>query len=93
MALTAQQQNFMSRLQQMAQETRTLRNQIKEEIALYNAKGFGVDITDAELENIPSFEHLTQSDLWNCITALQGVIDALGDEVSGQLVNLIKMIG
>lgn len=93
MALTQQQSNFISRIQQLAAETLEIRHQMQEEIALYNAEGFGADITDVELAAIPAFAHLTQSKMWNCITAFETSLTALGDDVSGQAVNLIKMKG
>lgn len=93
MALTTQESNFISRLQSLSAEILDVRHRIQEEVALYNAEGFGVAITDADLQEVTAFQHITQSKMWNTITALTAVTTALGDDVSGQAVNLIKMKG
>ena len=93
MALTQQESNFVSRLQQLAEETLALRHKIQEEIALYNAEGFGTAITDPDLQEVSAFKHLTQTKLVATVTALSAVITALGDDSSGQSVNLIKIKG
>ena len=93
MALTNQESNFISRITTIAAQTLELREQMKEEIALYNAEGFGESISDADLQSVAAFQHLTQSKMWNVITAFNAVLTALGDDVSGQAVNLIKMKG
>lgn len=93
MALTAQESNFITRLQALSTEVLDIRHRIEEEYALYNAEGFGVAITDADLQEVAAFQHITQSKMWNTITALTAVTTALGDDVSGQAVNLIKMKG
>lgn len=93
MALSNQESNFISRMQQLAEETLDLRHRIQEEYALYNAEGFGESITDVDLQEVSAFKHITQSKMWNAITALTTVTTALGDDVSGQAVNLIKLKG
>lgn len=93
MPLTTQESNFISRLQALSLEVLDIRHRIQQEYALYNAEGFGVAITDADLQEVDAFKHLTQSKMWNTITALNAVTTALGDDVSGQAVNLIKMKG
>ena len=93
MALTQQESNFISRLQQLAEETLALRHKIQEEIALYNAEVFGTTITDSDLQEVPSFKHITQAEMVNTITALSAIITALGDDSSGQAINLIKLKG
>lgn len=95
MALTTQQANWLSRQQEEAQRLLDMRDRLERDIAMYNAEGFGADITDADIvasaEIYPALAHLTQSDMWNVVTAFTAVLDALGDDVSGQAVNLIKM--
>lgn len=95
MALTNQESNFVSRLEQIATEILDMRDRVRREMALYNAAGFGTSITDEDLttpvDGVAPFPHLTQSKMWNCITAFDAFIDALGDDVSGQAVNLINM--
>ncbi len=93
MALTAQESNFIGRLQQKAAALLDLRDDLQREIALYNAEGFGESITDADLQTVGDYGHLTQSKMWNCVTAFDAVLDALGDDVSGQAINLVKMRG
>jgi hypothetical protein len=91
--LTDQQQRFMTRMRELAVQQLDLLDQIDREVALYNAEGFGAAITDVALAATDGFEHYTQSDLWNVVTAFDAVQDALGDNVSGQQVNLIKFRG
>ena len=93
MALTQQESNFVSRLQQLAEETLALRHKIQEEIALYNAEAFGTTITDPDLQEVAAFKHITQAEMVSTITALSAIITALGDDTSGQAINLIKLKG
>lgn len=93
MAFTAQESNFMSRIQAKAEQLLDLRDELQREIALYEAEDFGGSITDADLAGITAFAHLTQSKLWNCVGAFNAVLTALGDDETGQAVNLIKMRG
>jgi hypothetical protein len=93
MALTAQEQNFVSRLQMEAMQLLDTRDRLRREVALYNAEGFGAAITDEELAALQALAHLTQAEVQNCLTAFSTVVAALGDDVSGQAVNLIRMRG
>lgn len=93
MALTAQESNFISRIQAKAEQILDLRDDLEREIALYNAMGFGSSITDQELSEIQGFAHITQSNMWNCITAFESVLTALGDDMTGQAISLIKLRG
>lgn len=91
--LTQQEMNFVSRQVERAQRLLDLRDDFKRDVALYNALGFGETITDAKLvgtliNGVPVFAYLTQSSIWNVVTAQTA---ALGDDVGGQAVNLIKM--
>ncbi len=93
MSLTAQESNFIGRLQQKAAALLDLRDDLQREIALYNAEGFGQSITDADLQTVGDYGHITQAKMLGCITAFSDVLTALGDDVSGQAVNLVKMRG
>jgi hypothetical protein len=93
MALTPQEQNFVSRLQIEAMQLLETRDRLRLEVALYNAEGFGAAITDESLAALPALAHLTQVEVQNCLTAFGAVLTALGDDVSGQAVNLIRMRG
>jgi len=93
MALTAQESNFIGRLQQKAAALLDLRDDLQREIALYNAEGFGDSITDADLQTVGDYEHITQAKMLNCVTAVNVVLLSMGDDVSGQAVNLVKMRG
>lgn len=93
MALTAQESNFITRLQTLSDDTLDLRHRMQEEIARYNGNEFGTSITDADLQEKTDFQHLTQAKMQSAITALNVVLTALGDDVSGQAINLIKMQG
>ena len=93
MSLTQQESNFVSRIQQLADKALTLRHEIQEEIALYNAEAFGTTITDSDLQEVSAFKHITQAEMVNTITALSAIITSLGDDSSGQAINLIKLKG
>jgi hypothetical protein len=91
MALEQQAVNWVGRLIDRSQRILDLRDEMKREVALYNTQGFGASLTDQELAAVESLAGYTQSDIWNAVTAHQEMLDALGDDVSGQAVNLIKM--
>jgi len=96
MALTTQESNFVSRIQSKAEILLDLRDDLQREVALYNAEGFGASITTEDLtaavgDRPAPFSNLTAGKIADCITAFSGVLTALGNDASGQSVNLIKM--
>ena len=93
MSLTAQESNFIGRLQQKAAALLDLRDDLQREIALYNAEGFGQSITDVDLQMVGDYGHITQAKMLGCVTAINVVLLSMGDDVSGQAVNLVKMRG
>lgn len=92
-ALTNQEQRFITRAREDAMTLLNMRDELTRLVALYNAKGFGASILDADFAETPNFDQYTQSDVWNVVTAFNSVLDALGDNVSGEAVNLIKFQG
>lgn len=93
MALTAQQQNFLSDLTTLSADTIELLHRISELKARYFLNGMNTSLQDADLLALPTFAHLTAAKVTNAITAITTVETALGDTVSGQQINLIKMEG
>lgn len=87
--LSAQEQNFVSQTIALANELYALRNRIKTHLALFNQKSYLVKLEDSLLGTY--FNDLTNEELINGVTALQIATDALGDDISGQTVNLIKL--
>lgn len=93
MALTQQEQNFVSRVQQIADTLLEAQHEVQRLIAEWNQNDFFNQITDEDLGEIASFTHLTASELSNAVTAISAFNTALGDYSSGQAVNLIKLRG
>lgn len=89
--MDSQQENFVVRLINNSQKMLDLRDEMQRDIALYNGLDFGSVLTDGALAAVERLAYLQQSDIWNAITAQSAVLTALGDDVSGQAVNLIKM--
>lgn len=85
-----QDQNFVRELMDIAESVLGDRTVIENLYARWNLNGHSA-ITTEQLGGIPEFAHLSQSDLANCVTALNTILTALGDNVSGQATNLIKM--
>lgn len=91
--MTDQEQNFVSRQMDLAADLIGILNRIKLAQAEWNNNDFFNQITDQDLASISGFAHLTAAKLSNSITAITAVETALGDDVTGQLVNLIKLRG
>ena len=93
MGLSAQQQNFLSELQQDAESVLAQRNTLREIIARWNLNDFSSIFATGDIKESPTFAHLDKEKVSNAITAFQQVLDALGDDVSGQATNLLKLKG
>lgn len=92
MALTVQQQNFASDLMTLAASERAVQLQAKDIVARYNNNGFST-IATVDLAAYAPTAHLTQLKVQNCVGAINAIATALGDDVTGQAVNLIEMKG
>lgn len=93
MAFTTQEKNFISRQQQLAAEVLALAHRIEDEVLLYTSKDFGGAITNEDLAGVDSFAHITQSDMWNCVNALQAIVDGLNANDQAHAKSLNKMKG
>lgn len=91
--LTPQQQNFLSELLQTAEAELALRNKKRELIARWNLNEFAVIFKSDAIKSNQTFEHLDIDKVVSGITAFEAVLAALGDDVSGQATNLIKLRG
>lgn len=91
MALTAQQQNLISEIQAWADTELAQLDKAQQIVARWNLNDTFNQIDDAEVTEI--FAHLDKGKVTEAINAIGAVITALGDYVSGQAVNLIKMKG
>lgn len=90
-ALTAQQQNLISELETWADAELQQRSKAENIAARWNLNDVFNQIDDAGVEAV--FPHLTKSKISNGINAVNAVVSALGDDVSGQAVNLIELKG
>jgi hypothetical protein len=90
-ALSSQTANFISELTQLAEELLDKQRQIDILISRWNQNDVFNRIEDADIAAV--FPHLTRAEVANAVTAITGVTTALGDLISGQAVNLVKMKG
>lgn len=93
MALSVQNQNFISECMQNVSLALGLRDTLIDMVARWNLNDISNELTDGDIEVIAKFSHLKKNDVISCITAFQAILTALGDNSSGQSVNLIKMKG
>lgn len=93
MAMTAQLQNIVSEIMDMSEEALDLQNREQLLRARWDQNDAFNLLTDQDLADIPTFAHLTKSEVANAMGALDDISTALGDYVSGEAVNLVKMKG
>lgn len=91
--LPAQQQNFISELMAWADDQLRVRVKGRELVARWNLNGTLGKLSNEQLQAISAFEHLDVEKVTNAVSALQAVNEALGDDVSGQATNLLKLKG
>ena len=93
MALSNQFQNEITRIITLAEETLRIRYDMELLIARWNQNDMFNQLNDPDIQAITGFGHLTVSEVANAISAFTSILGALGDNTSGQAVNLIKMKG
>lgn len=93
MAMTAQEQNIISDVMNLSQEALDLQTAIQRLRARWDQNDVFNQVTDQELGEIATFAHLTISEVANAIGALDDINTVLGDYVTGEAVNLVKMKG
>jgi hypothetical protein len=93
MALTAQQQNFISELQAWANRELEQRQKAEELNARWNLNQFNQKLSDEDIQAIGSFSHLTAQIVTDGVVAMQEVLQALGDDVDGYATNLYRLKG
>lgn len=79
--LTAQQQDWFSRMGQLRTELLETLNEMELRVAEYDFNNFGGLIADADIQE--TFPALNQSDMFNAVSAVNAIIDAFGDQTSG----------
>lgn len=89
MKLNNQDANFIAELQGWAEQMLALRGQAELLLARWFLNGTSARLTDAEIQTL--FPHLTADEVTAAVDAMRTVLDALGNNVSGQAVNLIRM--
>jgi len=91
MALTPQQQNFVSELMNLGEVVLQQRATAQNLVSRWNLNSLSGSMSDGDVALI--FPHLTTTEIASAVTALQEVLVALGDDVTGQATNLIKLKG
>lgn len=91
MALSTQNRNLIIDMMNWAEAEIGQRDQGALIVARWNQNGVFEALTDEDVIEI--FPHLTKSEVANAINAINAVLAALGDNASGQSVNLIKLKG
>lgn len=89
MALTTQQTNFITELQQAAAEQLALRNWLANLSARWTQNDFFNEMVEADVA--AGTNGVTKGEVIEGINAINAVLSALGDDVNGQAVNLIKL--
>lgn len=89
MALTSQRNNFIQNLIDLSDQLLKDEQQIDLLVAEWNLNGYSSMINSDIQVNYPA---LTITLITNAITAIEAVQTALGDKVSGQQTNLIKIL-
>jgi hypothetical protein len=99
MAISAQEQNFVSESMNMSREILDLQTRIQRMIARWNQNGHFYDpvtapngITTEKLAEATGSSHLTASELTEFVNAITAVDTALGNMVNGNAVHLLKML-
>lgn len=94
MALTQQQLKFVTDLMTLSAQLKKDLNDSEDLKARWFLNSFS-GILDADLAaaSNPTTNHLTQAKLASAVTALSTFLTAMGDDVSGQQTNWIKLQG
>ena len=93
MALSVQNQNFIAEIMQEAESLLSTKSSLERFIARWNLNDMFNTLSDADIAEVGAFSHLTKSEVSNCISAFEAILTALGDNVTGQSTNLVKMKG
>lgn len=91
MALSVQNQNLITDEISIAADMRALQHRMVDLVARWNLNDAFTQLNDADIAAL--FPWLTKSEVSNGIAAFTAVTSALGDDVSGQATNLIKLKG
>lgn len=91
MALSTQNSNFVSELMAWADTELQQRDKARNLLARWNNNDVFNALTDADVT--AAFSHLVKGEVVEGINAVTAIVTALGDDTSGQAVNLIKLKG
>jgi hypothetical protein len=91
MALSDQNQNLIQEMMNWAEIELAQRDKARNLLARWNQNDVFNTLTDNDVTD--KFPHLDKSEVAEGINAITAVTTALGDDVSGQAVNLIKLKG
>lgn len=93
MALSNQFSNEITRIMQYAEQLLALRQELQLLRTRWDQNDMYNLLLDADIQAVSGFAHLTKSEVSNAVAAFDAVLTALGDNVTGQAVNLIKLKG
>lgn len=93
MALSDQFRNEINRIMQYAEQVLALRYELQSLRTRWDQNDMYNLLTDQDIQAISSFAHLSRSDVSNAVVAFDAILTALGDNTTGQAVNLIKLKG
>lgn len=91
MSLSVQNTNLISELLEYAETELSQRDKAQNLIARWNNNDVFNQLNDGDIQAI--FSWLDKSKVSNGVNATTAILTALGDDVSGQAVNLIKLKG
>ncbi len=96
MALKQQQSNAISRLQAQSDSVITLAQSVQNELDYWADEGFVAGISNADLDTVPAFAHLTKTklqDAQNALTELEAALKLLPGGLPSILTRLRKLRG
>lgn len=93
MALTVVQKNLADAMQQTAQTLLTEQSKMKAITAMWVTEGMNA-LTDAELQELASFAHVTVTELTAAKNAMDAIITAVGEYTAGtNATKLVRIVG
>lgn len=93
MPLTSVQQNLATAMQESAEELLNIKNRLAVIGAMFLAEGMA-NISEADLQALAPFSHVTVNELVNAKNALGEVNTALGEYVAGSAATrLMRIVG
>lgn len=90
--MTPQEQNFVSRIIEISELLIDLYADLKRIEAEWTLNNFA-SITDADLQSIPAFQHITDAELNAALVGLHELLTSLGTYEIGTVSDFVKLRG